>query len=196
MDEEHPPVPGQQFPATAVILAGGTSSRMQQDKRFLPVQNKPLIQHVVDALRPHFVQTIIMAPDPECLSFLDLQVLQDLRPGAGPLAGIASALGTMKTELAFVCACDIPYPPLALIQKLYEAMPGHDCAVPQHPDGKVESLFSFFSQAMKAPAITALSRDEFGVYKLIAHSHAAYVPIGGYTLKNVNTPEDYREAAK
>ena len=39
---------------TAIILAGGKSTRMGEDKVFLPFGDRPMLRRVVDELRPHF----------------------------------------------------------------------------------------------------------------------------------------------
>ena len=179
------------FHATAVILAGGKSNRMGQDKRFLPAGDGPLIQQVTETLRPHFSHMLLVAPDADRLAFLAIPVIGDIQAGAGPLAGIASALQVIETDLAFVCACDIPQPPLGMIQQLYDAVQGHDCAAPRHANGNIESLFAFFRKAMEPQAVSALRSGSRRVHELITNARTAYVPMDETLLQNVNTPADY-----
>lgn len=56
--------------ATAIILAGERSSRMGKDKSMLPIDDKPLIQHIADQLSPFFKEVIIGTNDVDNINFL------------------------------------------------------------------------------------------------------------------------------
>ncbi len=94
--------------ATAIIMAGGKSSRMGQDKSMLTVNGEPVIKHIFQQLQPHFSQVLVSSDDVSKYSFLGVQVVPDEDTGKGPLMGIASALRVSAREVNFVIACDIP----------------------------------------------------------------------------------------
>ena len=50
---------------SAIVLAGGFSSRLGQDKGVLELANKPLIRHVVDAVSSVVDETIVVANSQE-----------------------------------------------------------------------------------------------------------------------------------
>ena len=79
---------------TAVILAGGRGERMGGlDKGLLQLDDKPLVQHVIDSLEPQVRNILINANRHlEQYGRLGYPVVQDSFTGfAGPMAGIASA---------------------------------------------------------------------------------------------------------
>jgi hypothetical protein len=74
--------------ATAIITAGGGSTRMGRDKSFLPVEDQPMIKCLFDQLAPHFEHVLISANDPDRYGFLGVEVVPDRVTGRGPLMGI------------------------------------------------------------------------------------------------------------
>jgi len=92
---------------TGVVLAGGNSIRMGQDKALLMLNGKPLIQHVAEALQAVFVEVIVSANTAD-YDFLGLPVIGDVYPECGPLGGIHSVLGSLKTPYIFTAPCDTP----------------------------------------------------------------------------------------
>lgn len=94
---------------SAVILAGGKSSRMGCDKAWIEYQGRPLLAHQIQTLlqlRP--AELFISAANTDKVGELGFPVLQDNFPGQGPLAGIEKALATMRFELLLVLAVDMP----------------------------------------------------------------------------------------
>ncbi|NLZ92871.1 MAG: NTP transferase domain-containing protein, partial [Firmicutes bacterium] len=49
---------------TAVILAGGNSSRMGQNKLFLPLGDKPIVAHLISLLQSIFTQIVVVTDQP------------------------------------------------------------------------------------------------------------------------------------
>ncbi len=95
--------------ATAIILAGGKSSRMGgTDKSLLPVSGVPMIEYIAGQLEGHFDEILIGANDSEKYRFLNLPIVADFETGKGPLMGIYSCLAASASDINFVTACDIP----------------------------------------------------------------------------------------
>jgi len=97
---------------SAALLLGGASSRMGRDKSMLPINGRPMIEHICRKLRPHFSQVLISAGDEERYAFLGAPVIPDRVPDRGPLMGIASALGASAHDRNVVVACDMPDVPV------------------------------------------------------------------------------------
>lgn len=102
---------------SGVILAGGKSRRLGQDKAHLVFRGRSILHHQVELLRILGVREIIVAagrlrplPLPR-----GVVVVEDRYPGFGPLAGIHAGLLAAKNPLSLVLACDMPFlaPPLA-----------------------------------------------------------------------------------
>ncbi|HEY4343319.1 MAG TPA: molybdenum cofactor guanylyltransferase MobA [Parvibaculum sp.] len=119
----------------AVILAGGRSRRMGvADKCLLPLGGRTILDHVLDAVRPHASAILINSnSDTDLFSRFGCPVRADTIPGhPGPLAGLltgmrwAQALGA--SHLVTVPG-DTPFLPSDLIEKLILAKAGHDIAI-------------------------------------------------------------------
>lgn len=93
---------------TCVILAGGKSSRMGQNKALMKLGSKTVIERMIDIVAPIFNEKIIITNTPGDFKFLGLPVYEDVYKYKGPLAGIHSGLLHSKSERNFVLSCDIP----------------------------------------------------------------------------------------
>lgn len=123
-----------------IVLAGGASRRMQPTadgadtrKEMLPLGGRTLLDRVVDTVAAElgdlsrvFVVTAPGQPLPELPA--SVHVVQDSRPGAGPLAGIADGLraagvvaaaaGQELPKLAVIASCDVPLLRLEIVRLL------------------------------------------------------------------------------
>ncbi|MDX1346084.1 MAG: molybdenum cofactor guanylyltransferase MobA [Sedimenticolaceae bacterium] len=109
---------------TAVILAGGRGERMGgMDKGMLILHEKPLVQHVIDAIEPHVQEILINANRHlDYYSGFGYPVIEDMFPGfAGPLAGILSSMHHIRTPWMLVAPCDVPGIPVDFVERLVEA---------------------------------------------------------------------------
>ena len=94
---------------TAVILAGGASSRMGTDKALLDWRGRPFLAHIIDALRPQVDGIVINGPATPALMRFGLPLIADASAERrGPLAGIMAALDFGATEFILVVPCDNP----------------------------------------------------------------------------------------
>ena len=127
-----------------LILAGGRSRRMGQDKIWLPfgADAVPLIERVVARVRPLADEFLFSANAPEpfdalvshlCGQGVPAQVVPDRFPGAGPLAGLHAGLRAARCDLLLAVAGDMPFINPALVAHLVELMPGLDAVVPELP---------------------------------------------------------------
>ncbi|WP_195940411.1 molybdenum cofactor guanylyltransferase [Romboutsia sp. 1001713B170131_170501_G6] len=93
---------------TAIILAGGKSSRMGFDKQFLVINEKRLILEIAKKLEKHFKEIIIVTNKKEYYKDLGYKVVEDEIKGMGPLAGISVGLKNSSSLYAYILACDMP----------------------------------------------------------------------------------------
>lgn len=129
---------------TAVILAGGDSRRMGQDKANLVLGERTLLQSVAATLQPLFAEVIISVrqPRPE----IDLPQVCDDPAHSGPLAGLAAALKRVPTPWIFAVACDMPFITPAVIE--YLARQRADCqAVVPVVGGFPQPMAAFYASS-------------------------------------------------
>ena len=179
-------------PASAIVLAGGRSSRMGRDKALLPVGDRPMIEHIVSHLAPHFEEILISAGDSAAYEFLGRRVVPDRRPDCGPLMGVATALAASRHDVNLVVTCDVPSVSLDLVARLLRAASGADGAVLCSEDGYLEPLFAVYRRSILPAAEAALQRGERRIISLCDRSTVRTVPIpAGGRLDNLNTVEDH-----
>ena len=178
--------------ATAIVLAGGLSSRMGRDKALLDIDGVTLIERIVAQLKSVFSEIIISARTRNDYAFLGLRVVPDRVPGQGPLMAIASSLEASSSEYNFVVSCDIPSLPIDLVRELFYEAKNGDGAVAITSDGKYEPLFAVYRKSMALAAQDALRGGNRRVVAM--YQNRAIRPVrmkSGVALKNINTPADY-----
>ncbi|MHC4874200.1 MAG: molybdenum cofactor guanylyltransferase [Planctomycetota bacterium] len=180
--------------ATAIILAGGNSTRMGEDKSMLAVNNKPVIQHIADQLSPCFDEVIIGSNDVDKYQFLNLKTVCDKEMNQGPLMGILSTLLKSDNELNFVVACDIPQLNLELIDKMLKLASGYDIVMPVTEAGKYEPLFAVYKKSVIPYAEEILEGGQRKVTSMFDKANVKYVKLDSSNkLWNLNTKKDYLE---
>ena len=180
--------------AAAIVLAGGKSSRMGQDKSLMVFSGQPLVEHVVSQLLPLFQEVMVAADQPDKFGFLSCAIVPDEAPDQGPLMGIASCLSTSSHDLNFVTACDIPHMNLELIDTLIREAEGYGIAVPRSADGLLEPLFAVYRRSVIGPARALLAESRRGVRELFPLVKTRYVEMPGGWYRNLNTLSDYLDA--
>lgn len=96
---------------TGMILAGGKSSRMGDDKALLKFGEASLLEHLAWILAPLFKEVLILVDEKEKLKHLSLgeaKVYQDFIKHQGPLGGIYTGLLYAQYPAACVLTCDMP----------------------------------------------------------------------------------------
>lgn len=97
---------------TAIILAGGQSSRMGQDKALIVFDGLPLLTRTCQVGQAIAAQIYVITPWPERYQAIiptSCQLLQETQQHQGPLVGFAQALPQVKTEWVLLLACDLPH---------------------------------------------------------------------------------------
>ena len=184
---------------SAIVLAGGKSSRMKRNKALLPLGEKTFIGTIVDELKEYFDEVIVVTNKPEDYRFLDCGFTSDLFADMGPLGGIHAGLLYTKNKYAFVTACDMPFIDAQVALKLAGLADGYDGAVPKK--GKyLQPLFAAYSQDCLPAIEKCLIEDKkriiafYPYVKLLFPSWDELIENENVdkTFFNVNTPDDLR----
>lgn len=179
--------------ATAILLAGGKSSRMGGgDKSLLPINGKPLIQNVVEQLEPWFDEIIIGANDMDKYKFLGKRIIQDKQRHLGPLMGIHSCLDASESDINFIAACDIPVMNLRLIGNMINLAAHFDIVMPVKGENKHEPLFAVYHKKIASDALKILNSNGRRIIELFNSNHVGFIPFdddGWY--QNLNYRNEY-----
>ncbi len=180
-------------PATAILLAGGGSTRMGQDKTMLPIDGQPMIKYVYERIEPHFSQTLVSSNNAGLHDFLGATVVPDDVAGRGPLVGIASALKASTSDVNFVMACDMPDVDTALIRAMLRQAGDCDAVVPKVGADLYEPLFAVYRKSALPAIEQVLQSGSNRVIDCFDRCKVKYLDLPGREFRNINTKAEYKE---
>lgn len=187
------------------VLTGGHSRRMGQDKALLLLGGQPLVLRMVSQLRP-LVAEVMLVGAPERYAHFGIPTLSDRLSGAGPLAGLTTALAASSHDWNLVVACDLPYLESAFLEHLLVQARGGDrldAVVPQvgglwHPlcAAYHRRCLPAFEQALAAGERKVTHAFDRLRLHTVAEEELGRFAFSARMFKNMNTPEDYEEARR
>jgi len=184
-------------PISAFVLAGGKSSRMQQDKAMLRVRDRYLIEYSIGVMQK-LTDNVRIIGDPAKYDFIGLPVIPDFVPPNGPLAGIYTGLKFSDSRHNLFLACDMPFMEYEFFTLLLKKIGEADAAVIRFNDGKVEPLASIYTRKGLPEIERNIASRQYKITDFLDRIQVAYV--GEEALKevglsrrifaNINPPED------
>jgi len=138
--------------ASAVILAGGASSRMQTNKALVELfAGQRMIEYVIGKLHSSFDDILVVTNDPDLYSGIRAKVITDHYPRMGPLSGIHAGLLAAKDDKALVLACDMPFFSLELAHYMLSNLDAWQAIVPVFND-RLQSLSAVYHRSVALAA--------------------------------------------
>lgn len=180
---------------TGIILAGGKSSRMGEDKAFLKLNGKPFIECSIEAIKPLVSETMIVSNNPECDGF-NLKRVNDIIENSGPLAGIYSGLINSKTEYNLVLSCDIPLITTEILKLLIIDVEPHVDVVQIVSYNKPMPLIALYKKRCTPQFYELLQNDERRLRIALNQCKVKNVVLDSENellTTNVNTPEELKK---
>lgn len=184
-------------PLTGLVLAGGHSRRMGEDKAGLVVDGRPLVEHVAHRLEPRCTEVLIASGDGRRLAGSGYREVADVDDGAGPLAGIVAGLQAASTTLVAVVAVDMPFADADVLALLAERWTDEAAVLPT--DGtRLQPLHAVYATACVDDLRACLRAGTYGAMQALSGLRTTVIgPEGwghldptGRFLTNVNDPED------
>jgi molybdopterin-guanine dinucleotide biosynthesis protein A len=189
---------------TVVIQAGGQSSRMGEDKALKPFLGRPLIQRVIDRIKPIADEIIVTTNQPAGYEFLGLHLVPDLKPGRGALGGLYTAIVSAASPLVVVVACDMPFASPEFFEGARRIMDKENAdVVIAKTDEGYEPLHALYRRETCLPAIeSAIEADQWKVIswfprvkvRMLTGEEVKSLDPSGLCFWNLNTPEEFAEA--
>lgn len=179
---------------SAVILAGGKSSRMGRNKAELELGGMSFAEYQVKKLRELGFEDIILSGFEKPVD--GARNVPDVYHGKGPLGGIYAALRAAKNESCFVVSVDAPLCPKETVLALLNAhASGKSPITVLEHGGIIEPLIGVYSRSLCALAEAILKTDSTSVKRLF--DAAGFTPCA-YSgdeadIQNCNTPEEYEK---
>lgn len=106
---------------SAIILAGGRSARFGTDKLEADLDGRTVLDHVIDAVAALADEIVVVGRSGRRPG---VRYVPDDEPGSGPLAGLASGLGAIETDVALVVGGDMPLLRADVLRRLVSALGG------------------------------------------------------------------------
>jgi molybdopterin-guanine dinucleotide biosynthesis protein A len=188
-----------------IVLAGGKSSRMGTPKALLPFGSETMLQRVVRILGDLMSPIVVVAAEGQELPALPANVIvtHDEREGRGPLEGLRAGLKALPADVerAYVTSCDVPLLVPAFVSRMLELSQGYDIAV-MEIDGFTHPLSAVYRRDTLPHVESLLAADRLRPVFLfdavrtrrVQTSEMMAVDPDLRTLRNLNTPDDYRAA--
>ncbi len=187
---------------TGIILAGGKSSRMGQDKGLLEIAGKKLVEIAISNLIP-VCQRILISSNSTVYEQFGLEVVRDIFPGIGPMGGIYSALKMSHSEFNLVLSVDLPFAGEDLFRYLLKQAEGYQVAVPCSGSDYYEPLCACYSISVLPQIEESIRKENFKLPDLFREFHMNALTIDSqlpffkpWIFHNVNSESDLLAANK
>ena len=185
---------------TAVILAGGMGRRMGgQDKGLVLFKDRPLIQHVIDAISQQMDNIIINANrNIETYASLGYPVIEDsLEDFQGPLAGFYAAMQQVKTPYILTLPCDGPYVSGDYLQCMLDVLNQQTCEMVIASDGeRMQPVYALIPVVLKDSLHQFLQQGDRKIdrwYQGHQFALAQFDP-ASHLFTNINSIDDMQES--
>jgi molybdenum cofactor guanylyltransferase len=180
---------------SAVLLAGGKSSRMGRDKAFLEIDGQPLWQRQLATLRQLSPEQLMIS-GPRRKEWSEYEIVTDEFADAGPLAGVAAALRKCTSPRLVVLAVDLPDMKADFLRSLLPLCENRKGVVP-HTRDHFEPLAAVYPAACAALAAAALRAGDFSMQHFARRAQEQDLLLERFLsdaetllFANLNTPAD------
>ncbi|WP_158553346.1 molybdenum cofactor guanylyltransferase [Peribacillus saganii] len=190
---------------TALLLAGGRSSRMGKNKALLPICGQPNICNIQDELKLAADDFLLITNTPEDYRFLHVPMIEDIYKDMGPLGGLHAGLSASLTEINVITACDMPFINANILKRMISFSEDFDAVVPEI-FGQLHPLFAVYRKSCLADLEKCLIDGKLSMAAFIDKLHVKILKetdfeeyfqdetLFSYMFYNMNKPEDYSRA--
>lgn len=195
---------------SAVILAGGFSKRLGQDKGLVQLAGKPLILHVLDTISGVVDETVVVVSSKCQIGRIEnllqgkANIVVDKGRTQSPLIGASTGFGNAKGEYSLLLPCDTPFVSSQIVSLLLDLCINKSAVIPRWPNGYIEPLQAVYNtKSALIATTTALKEKKLDLRSMIAHLKGIRY-VSTLVLKqfdsellnffNINTLEDLRKA--
>jgi molybdenum cofactor guanylyltransferase len=188
---------------TGVLLAGGKSRRMGEDKRHLVVGEQTLLERGLAVLQSTFREVLVVIAQDSPLLRVDARVVRDLVPDCGSLGGLYTGLMQATTPYIFVVACDMPFLNQPVIAQFTSRTAITDIVMAKL-DGRLHPMHALYSKRC-VPALEEMIRarqlkiqeivSELSLrVRYVTEADLLTIDPSGRSFYNVNTMADLEAA--
>jgi molybdopterin-guanine dinucleotide biosynthesis protein A len=182
---------------TGIILSGGKSLRMGENKAFIEIEGVPIIQRIYTLFKELFHEVIIVTNQIELFKKFDSKIYSDLLSDKGALGGLYTGLFFSNFHYSFCVACDMPFLNKSLVQYLIKRIGDEDVIVPRTKDG-LQPLHAIYSKNCLDPIKEIIEQGKFKIIDIYHQvqvniiEEADFISLDPFreSFINVNTPKE------
>lgn len=174
---------------TAIILAGGKSTRMGQDKGLVYYRGNRLVEYVANVCSEITPNVLISTNNPD-YTFLGYRLIPDIYQNLGPIGGIHAALSASESEDNFVCACDMPDVQAEDLKTILDKKNNAQVIVASDPNGKLYPVLGYYNKSILPIIEKQILTGDFKLQHLMKELKTQTIVFPEEKLKNMNYPED------
>ncbi|HUF10906.1 MAG TPA: molybdenum cofactor guanylyltransferase [Rhodothermales bacterium] len=177
---------------TGLILCGGKSTRFGSPKSHFLLDGSTLVDRAVRLLSPHVRDVLLSIGDRIADDWPKLELIPDLTPGIGPMAGLQAGMARLQTDWMLALAVDLPMVEHADLDRLFEAAAKDDKAVvARDAQGRLHPLCGLYHASTRDHIENAIARNDFAMIRLLSSlKNVRYVTLPPANLRNINRPDD------
>ncbi len=180
---------------SAIILAGGKSLRMGEDKKMIQINKTGLRlwEHMVSLIEP-FVKEILIIANPDELHHTKHIIIKDIIPGLGPLGGIYTGLKNINTSQSLVLPIDMPLLNRQTLERLLKSCDENEKIIIARHGQYIEPLVGIYPKS-SLPMIEKMIKDQKYKLRLLFDLFpTCFVDFeNDIPFMNLNTPEDLKK---
>lgn len=183
--------------SSAVILCGGKSTRMGQDKAGLLIGKKTFLQQIEENLKDAD-EILLSVKDRRDYPEIGARHIEDREADKGPLMGLCSVLKECSYDKVWVMSCDMPLVNWVTAQELEHYLTdGVDAVIPVDRTGKKYVLCAWYRKSTLEILKEQLESGDLKVKHLLGRLRVCYVAVeglsdGSHKFQNINTREEYQ----
>jgi molybdopterin-guanine dinucleotide biosynthesis protein A len=183
------------YKITGIILSGGKSIRMGENKAFIDIEGVPIIHRIHHLFKELFQEIIIVTNQRDLFSNFESKIYTDLIPNKGALGGLYTGIFFSAYHYSFCVACDMPFIKKPLVEYLLEHIKGEDVIVPRTIDG-LQPLHAIYSKNCLGPIKNVIEQGKFSIIdfydkvkvKIIYEQEFISIDPFRESFININTP--------
>lgn len=190
----------EKYAATALILAGGKSSRFGSDKARLRLHDRDIVEILAEESAKVCDEVLVVSDSgrkfyPQRVDLF--REVADNYPNSGPMGGLQAGLAAAKNELCLLLACDMPLLAAPLLRLFIKYAEGRQMVLPQDGDN-IEPMFGVYRKSLLPAVERLLVEKRRSLLNLIRETNALLLPkevwrqaAGEDVFFNINYAEDY-----
>jgi len=178
---------------SGILLAGGKSSRMGEDKAFISYGGQYLYDYSLSILKFFTTDILVSSSNPR-FDQTNYRRIEDEITGIGPLGGIYTCLKYIKNQSAIILPCDLPLITRKIVDILLVNSNGYELTIALNPQNLPEPLIGIYSSALIPVIDKMIDSNYFKMQELFSYVKTNFVKIHEAppeTFRNINSPEDF-----